>query len=54
MAAPPPSTRRPPLRPAAAVLGSGGRSGEGAMKLAPVAPPPIPAAADKLAGVPAS
>jgi glucose/arabinose dehydrogenase len=28
-------------------------SGEGAMKLAPVAPPPIPASAEKLAGVPA-
>ena len=46
-----PSAAAPaPLPPGSPLIGR--PNTEGAMKLAPVAPPPIPATADKLAGVP--
>ena len=49
---PPRAARLRPRRPSWPLTDV--RTGEGAMKLAPVAPPPIPAAAEKLPTVPAS
>jgi glucose/arabinose dehydrogenase len=49
-ASPPAATAPAPLPPGSPLIGR--PSTEGAMKLAPVAPPPIPSSAEKLAGVP--